>query len=234
MKNNNTTALFAKLAAKVFVLALLFGLTACGGNFVKGGMPPLNGNEKVGILIARQHVLKSAGLKDVMVSEKVNKIAADKISENISAQLAKQGFTPVIIPAEKVPELVKVYMAAPRYPHHTIDNPEAMALDGISATFKEYGIDSLLIFEADSTIKASAISSFTGAATAASIGLLTGTLTGSGSGRPNSITYTSILEPNGKLSYYNREQFTKTGDITSPLDRDIMAETIVKRWAKAR
>jgi len=227
--------IFATMKVLAIILAM-FALTGCGGaTFAKSSMDPLKGSERVGILVAKYEVQRPGGLhKGIHIHEKVDKVAADKMADVLKDKLARQGFTPVVIPVdEKVAELVNKYKAAPRNFRRIISEPEKVELGDLTELFNENNLDYLLVYEGESVIRPSALQSFVSAGVSTAIGLALNTVVGGG-GTPSTFTYTGIAGRDGKFSYYNREQFTKTGDIAAPLDRDIMAEAVVKSWMDSR
>ncbi|WP_224962646.1 hypothetical protein [Geomonas subterranea] len=227
-----------RAAIKVLVLAVVtFALTGCGGaTFVKGDMNPLKGGERVGVLIAKQEMKDpTKGFNGARISDEFDKEVADKVAVKLKDKLAAKGFAPVIVPAdEKTTDLLKKYKNAPRNFRKVISDPESLDLGKLDELFKSTGIDILLVYEGESTIRPSAASGNVKAGVGVGTGLLLGAHGLASSGKPSTFAYTGIVERNGKFSYYNRQQFTKEGDILDRADADTMAEAVVNGWLKER
>lgn len=223
-------------AIKVLVLAAAtFALTGCGGaTFVKGDMDPMKGGERVGILIAKQEIkVPTGGMNGTHISDEFDKQVGEKVAAKLKDKLAAKGFTPVIVPAdEKTADLLKKYKEAPRNFRRVISSPKSLELGELDDLFKISGIDILLVYEGESVAKPSSLS------VKAGVGVATGLLFGAhglaSSAKPSTFTYTGIVERDGKLSYYNREQFTKTGDILDLGDADKIVDSVVSGWLKER
>lgn len=225
--------IFATMKVLAIVLTML-ALTGCGTTFANKSMLPLKGTETVGVLIAKYEVQKYGLFSYVHIHEKVDKAAADKMTEIFKDKLLKEGLTPVVIPAdEKVANLVKRYKDAPRNFRRVISEPEKVDLGDLTELFKEKNLDYLLVYEAESVIRPSALQNFVSAGVSTAIGLALNSVV-DGSSDVRTISYTGIVGRDGKFSYYNREQFTKNGDIASPVHRDIMGEATVKGWVDSR
>lgn len=221
-----------KLLAMIVMMSALSG---CGGaTFTKGNMNPFKDNEKIGILVAKYEVLSPGMFTSVHVHEKVDKAVADKMTEVMKEKLIRSGFTPVVIPAdEKVADLVKRYKSVPRNFRRVISEPDKVDLGNLDELFKENGINFLLVFEGESVIRPTALKSFLSAGVSTAVGLAFNTVVGGG-GQPFTYTYTGVAERDGTLSYYDREQFSKHGDVLAPQDRDGIGEAIVRGWVKSR
>lgn len=225
------------IALKFLVLAAAtFALMGCGGaTFAKSGMGSIKGTERVGILIAKQEMKVPTGLNGTHISDEFDKEIGDKVAVKLQGKLAAKGFTPVIIPAdEKTADLLKKYKEAPRNFRRVISSPEALELGDLSELFKSTGIDILMVYEGESVAKPTAGQLGVKAGVGVGTSLLFGAHGLASSAKPSTFTYTGIVERNGSLSYYNREQFTKGGDMLSPAESDEMAEAVVRGWLKER
>lgn len=224
---------FGRVIAKmVLAVVMMAGLTACGGaTFVKGS-DPLKGGEKVGVLVASYQINSSyGGMHGTHISDKVDAEASVKMGDALKEDLVKKGFTPVMIPATvKTAELVKKYKELPRNFRRVVSDPNAADLGDLHDLFKENGIDRLLLFEGESTVAPSMTQNLTKAAVATGMSIAIGSVVSGGHTKPATFTYTSVVEPNGKLSFYNREQYTKNGDFYYYTDREKMAEHAVAGW----
>lgn len=226
-----------KMAVKLLMLVFIMSaLTGCGGaNFVRGNMDPLKGNEKVGVLVIRHEVWQQKLFGNVSISDKLDRLAAEKVATELNDQLAKKGFTPIVLPAsEKMAALAKSYKDLPRSGRHVVNDPQVADFGDLRGLFKEYGIDHILVYEGECVPRKGALASFGAAGLNLGIGLITNSIISTGPAKGFTITYTGIVEPNGKLAYYNREQFTKKGDFFSADQRKDMLEAIIDEWAQAQ
>lgn len=222
-----------KLVAKVILLVVVMaGLTACGGaTFVKGGIDPLKGGEKVGVLVTSFQVNDKGLWGPEHISDKLDADAVAKMGDLLKDHLTKKGFTPVMVPtSDKVAALVKKYNELPRNGRKVISDPDTADLGDLREMFRENGVDYLIVFEGESIIKRSALQSVTGATVAAGMSLALSSVVSSGSSKGITVTYTGVLGPDGKFSFYNREQFVKNGDILSSVQRHGIAEAAVTGW----
>jgi hypothetical protein len=230
------SAKFCSVAKLIGLIVVLAGLTACGGvNFVRGDIDPLKGTERVGVLVAKHEVYKSGGFQYQNISDKLNEDAAAKMGDHIKGQLAKKGFSPVIIPAGgKVAAMVQRYKELPRSSRKVLSKPDAANLGDLHELFQENGIDYILLYEGESLARRGALQNLTAASVATGLGVALNSMVITGPAKGFTITYTSTLDASGKLNFYNREQFSKKGDIFSLADREEIAEAIVNGWINTR
>lgn len=236
--NKNGARKMFRLAVQVLMLAVVMsGLTACGGtNFVRSNIDPLKGTEKVGVLVVRHEIVKQGMVSFVSISDKLNEGASAMVGSDLESQIAKKGFTPILIPAnDKVAAIVQKYKDLPRSGRRVVSDPQEAEFGDLHELFKEHGVDYILFYEGESVPRKGALGSFASAGVSLGISVLTSSVVSSGlPARGFTITYTGAMGPNGKLSYYNREQFTKKGDFFSTTEREGMMEAVVNGWAASQ
>ena len=231
---HRTTLLMAKLVA---VIALIV-LAGCGGGatFTQGGLDPLKGSEKVGIIVTSYQIMTHGKwIHGDHVSDKVDAEATKMAAPLLMARLVEKGFTPVLIPATaQSAELIQKYRDLPRNFRRVVSEPDSANLGDLHDLFRENGIDCLILFEGESTLPTSALNSFTSAALSTGISMAIGSVVPGNYAPPVTFTYTGVVGSDGKFSFYNREQFTKHGDFTYLPDRTKIVEHAIDGWVESR
>lgn len=222
-----------KIAEFLAMLTLAVLLNGCGVTFVRNGVNPLKGNERVGILVT--HRIEAQGTwKGRHISDKLDDQASTIMAELLKDQLRQKGFEAKIIePRDRVSAIIKRYKELPRNFRQVVSDPDAAELGDLHDLFATNEIDRLLLFEGVSVVRPSALQSFTNAAVSIGLSVALNTVVASSYAPPVSITYTSRVAPDGKFEYYNREQFTKHGDFFSVPDRQGIAENTVEKWTQS-
>jgi len=222
-----------KVSTMVSLLVALVALSGCGATFAKNGSAHLKGGETVGVLIPSFKVMKIGFVSNEHINEKVDAEAAGMMADQLREVLVNRGYNvKIIVVNDATADLVKRYMALPRNFRRVVSDPEAADLGNLHALFKENGIDQLVMLEGETNLRPNALGAFSDAAIRTGIALATGAVSSSAA-RPTSFTYTSSVTPEGKFSFYNREQFTKNGDFLYYPDRKAMAEHAVDGWLAA-
>lgn len=221
------------LAVKVLMLAVVMsGLTACSGaTFVKSGMDPLKGNERVGIVVPEYKLYRRAMIgAPIHLSDKVDVLAAARMGDSLKGHLLKKGFTSVIIPAsDKVAAMVKRFNDAPR-DGKNLSDPSVANLGDLRELFKENDINYIMLLDGEAVVPNSGAHKLTQAAIETAAALALRSIVYSGNFKGAVTTRTTVVEPDGKVSFYKELKFAK--DFTE--DRDEIATETIKRWTNSR
>lgn len=223
-----------KMAVKLLMLVVIMSaLTACGGaTFVKGGMDPLKGNEKVGVVVPEFKLYKINPVfgPPVHLHDKLDELAVAKMKDAAIKELTQKGFTPVVLTAnEKTAALLKKVNDLPKK-DKTVADPATADLGDLHELFKEQGLDYLLVLDGDAVLPNSALHNIVAGVLDTAVGLVIGSVVDSGHFKGAFATRTGIVGADGKYSYYKELKYPKNF-ITAR--EDVVAD-ILNNWIASR
>lgn len=204
-----------KFVMVLALVSLLAGLTACGGaTFVRGGMDPLKSGDKVGVLVTSYQLTEFGRYaRTHRLNAKLETQVASVIGDLLKDDLTRKGFAAMALPSTgKIEEIVQKYKDLPRNLRGEISSPDAADFGDLRVLFRESGISRMLLFSGatDSADKSA---------------LAPGVIV-----NPSTVTFTGVLDQDGKLSFFNRKLYAENGDINSFPQRAVIIENVIDTW----
>ena len=218
----------------LILVCMLFALAGCSGATFVRNPAPVHAGTRVGILIP-SYQLSARGAFDLKpFAPAIQARASELMVKDLETQFQARGFTAkLLVPSTQVTAAVERYKALPRNFRKVISKPEAAHLGDLKSVFKRNDVDRIILLEGESIVPSSALRTFAVSTASLAASLAMHSVIPFSGAKPTTVTYVSEVNPDGTLSYYNREQFTRAGNFLDSSERAKIAQHAVDGWLDA-
>lgn len=216
------------VASRVLTLAVasMALLTGCGPTFVRKEVTTeLAGDKRYGVVVAKYRA--NLGNNEQALAARV------LLTTETTATASAAGFSSKPLLGDDLRVVMDRFGRLPENWGGLAVVDESSSLGDLSQLFRNNSIDAAFILSGSSVI----CRPWVGLATSAAqlgIGLATsGAILSGGGCRPTTMASLTVVTPDGRVIYHDREQFTRSGNLTDQDERQSMIKSLVRRFAKA-
>ncbi|MBT1074413.1 hypothetical protein [Geobacter grbiciae] len=142
------------------------------------------------------------------------------------------GLVAKVLPEDNLGSVPAQYKAVPENWRGVKQLTDSSTIGDVQSVFSGQDIDALILLTGSSSLCGNR---WVGTAMAGgSIGLtaLTGAIIPVVGCTPTTIAFLTVITPDGKIVYHDREQFTRSGNMADPGERQAMMKSLVGRFVK--